>query len=94
MIGKTSQLSGLFCVLNTLGLVESGSSRYDLDELEENDDQTMHHATQCTSLMSAILAGSALPLALTGFGHRLTFVLDWLPQAEMGDVIIVAGFAE
>jgi hypothetical protein len=46
MIGQTSQITGLLNVLNSL--VESGSSRYDLDRLEENDDHTIYHATQST----------------------------------------------
>ena len=44
MIGQTSQTTGLFNIFNSLGLVESGSSRYDLDELEENDDQIEYRA--------------------------------------------------
>jgi hypothetical protein len=44
LIGQTSQLSGLFSILNSLGLVQSGSSRYDLDGLEENDDQIEYRA--------------------------------------------------
>ena len=39
MIGQTSQITGLFNVLNSLGLVESGSSRYSQDEFEEIDDR-------------------------------------------------------
>ena len=44
MMGQTSQLSGLFSVLNGLGLVESGSSRCSLDRLEEIDDQIEYRA--------------------------------------------------
>jgi len=36
--------NGPFNILNSLGLVESGSSRYDLDGLEENDDQIEYRA--------------------------------------------------
>jgi hypothetical protein len=39
MIGQTSQITGRFNVLNSLGLVESGSSRYSQDEFEEIDDR-------------------------------------------------------
>jgi hypothetical protein len=44
--------------------------------------------------MSAILAGLALLLALTGSGHRVTLVLDRLPHAGMRDVVVVADFTE